>query len=156
MHKTRRTRCLIYKCLQMLFLKTVRLITALCHTKLADYVRRVRVRLHRYIPMLSLSVTRLETHESGISTLEARHPKPLTTMRHVQESRLPTVTSKPLKKRTRSREATPKVQQTSCQIRLTLLTVCVCRTPTKQDAKQVRRTRRQQQQYSPHTNLGCA
>ena len=31
-HKTRRTRCLIYKCLQMLFLKTVRLITALCHT----------------------------------------------------------------------------------------------------------------------------
>ena len=105
MHKTRRTRCLIYKCLQLLFLKSVRFITALCHTKLADYVHRVHVRLHRYISMLSLSVTRLETHASGISTLEARHPKPLTTMRHVQESRVPTVTSK------RSRKATPKVQQ---------------------------------------------
>ena len=112
MHKTRRTRCLVYKCVHLLFLKSVRFITALSHTKLADYVHRVHVRLHRYISMLSLSVTRLETHESGISTLEARHPKPLTTMRHVQESRLPTVTSKPLKKRTRSREATPKVQQT--------------------------------------------
>ena len=112
MHKTRRTRCLVYKCVHLLFLKSVRFITALCHTKLADYVHRVHVRLHRYISMLSLSVTRLETHESGISTLEARHPKPLTTMRHVQESRVPTVTSKPLKKRTRSRKATPKVQQT--------------------------------------------